>query len=183
MATTVQPFVGTYELHRDHSTVQFAVRHVQVSMVRASFGDVEARLTAKDGTIALEGQARVESVSIAEPPEFREHVVHSADFLDPDTHPVISFHSSRVSSSETNGTATASGELTVRGATHTITAQGTYQPPREDPFGNHRAGLELQATVDRRSWDMNWQTPLPDGSDALGWKAEVTALLELIETD
>ncbi len=30
---------------------------------------------------------------------------------------------------------------------------------------------------------MNWQTPLPYGSDALGWEVEVTALLELIETD
>jgi hypothetical protein len=30
---------------------------------------------------------------------------------------------------------------------------------------------------------MNWQKPLPDGSDALGWDVEITAQLELIKKD
>src|SRR6266511_2558097 len=151
MATTVQPLAGTYELDPHHSTVQFAVRHQQMSTFRASFTDIEARLTLDGGTITLEGEARVESVTIAEPLEFREHVVRGADFLDADAHP--------------------------------ITARGTYHPPREDPFGSQRAGLELRANVDRRTWDMNWQLPLPDGSDALGWDVEITAQLELIKKD
>jgi polyisoprenoid-binding protein YceI len=74
------------------------------------------------------------------------------------------------------------GELTIRGASHSVVAHGTYQPPTEDPFGTHRAGLELRATVDRRNWDMNWQIPLPDGSDALAWEVEISAQLELIKT-
>jgi polyisoprenoid-binding protein YceI len=180
MATAVQPFAGTYELDRDHSTVQFAVRHVQVSMFRASFGDVDARLTAADGTIALEGQACVESVSITEPREFREHVVRGADFFDAKTHPIISFRSTRFELGD-DGAATVSGELTLRGRSREVTAHGTYQPTREDPFGIYRAGLELRATVDRRSWDMSWQMPLPDGSDALGWDVEITVQLELIQ--
>ena len=182
MATSVQPFVGTYALDRDHSSVQFAVRHQQVSMFRASFGDVDASLTAQDGTIALDGRARVESISIAGPPELREHVIRGADFLDGVTHPVISFRSTRVELGG-DGTATVSGELTIRGATRTISAHGTYQPTREDPFGGCRAGLELRATVDRRNWDMNWQMPLPGGDDALGWNVEITAQLELIKQD
>jgi len=182
MATAVQPFAGTYELDRAHSTVQFGVRHQQISTFRASFGDVDARLTADDNTIALEGQARVETVSITEPTEFRDHVVRGGDFFDADTHPLITFHSTRIELDD-DGTATVSGELTIRGATRTITAHGTYQPTREDPFGAHRAGLELRATVDRRSWEMNWHMPLPDGSDALGWDVEITAQLELIKKD
>jgi polyisoprenoid-binding protein YceI len=182
MTTSVQPFAGTYELDRTHSTIQFAVRHQQLSLFRASFGDVDARLTAEDGTIALEGRARVDSISIAEPPEFRDHVVRGADFFDADTHPTISFHSTRIELRD-DGTVTAGGELTIRGTAHSITAQGTYQSTREDPFGSYRAGLELRTTVDRRSWDMTWQMPLPDGSDALGWDVEITAQLELIKTD
>jgi polyisoprenoid-binding protein YceI len=182
MATTVQPFTGTYELDRAHSTVQFAIRHVQVSTFRASFSDVDARLSVVDGIVALVGVARIESISIVEPPEFREHVVHGADFFDAGTYPVIDFRSTRIELGD-DGSATVSGELTMRGATRAITAHGTYQPDREDPFGNRRAGLELRATVDRRSWDMKWQVPLPDGSDALGWEVEITAQLELIKND
>ena len=182
MATTVQPLAGTYELDPHHSTVQFAVRHQQVSTFRASFADIDARLTAGDGAIALEGQARVESVTIAEPPEFREHVVRGADFFDADMYPVIGFRSTRVELGD-DGTATVTGELTIRDAMHAITAHGTYQPTREDPFGNYRAGLELRTVVDRRSWNLTWQLPLPDGSEALGWNVEITVQLELIKKD
>ncbi len=182
MATTVQPLAGTYELDPHHSTVQFAVRHQQMSTFRASFTDIEARLILDGGTITLEGEARVESVTIAEPLEFREHVVRGADFLDADAHPIIAFRSTRVEI-EDDGSATITGVLTIRGEARTITARGTYHPPREDPFGSQRAGLELRANVDRRTWDMNWQLPLPDGSDALGWDVEITAQLELIKKD
>ncbi len=114
MATAVQPFAGNYELDRHHSTVQFAVRHQQVASFRASFADVDAWLTAEDDAIALEGRARVESISIAEPPEFRERVVRGTDFFDADTHPVITFRSTCVELGD-DGTANVVGELTIRG--------------------------------------------------------------------
>jgi polyisoprenoid-binding protein YceI len=130
----------------------------------------------------LNGQARIESVSITEPPEFREHIVRGADFFDADAHPLITFRSTHVEL-EPDETARVAGELTIRGTTRPITAQGTYQPVRKDPFGGYRAGLELRATVDRRSWGLSWQMPLPDGADALGWDVEITAELELIKQE
>jgi polyisoprenoid-binding protein YceI len=182
MTTSVKPFMGVYEIDHAHSTVQFAVRHQQIAMFRASFRDFDARLTSDDDTIELEGQAQVESVSIAEPAELRDHVVHSGDFFDADTHPLITFHSTRVQLGD-DGTATVSGELTIRGVTRTISARGRYQPTREDPFGGYRAGLELALVVDRRNWEMNWRMPLPDGGDARGWDVGITVQLELIKTD
>jgi polyisoprenoid-binding protein YceI len=182
MATAVQPFAGTYELDTAHSTVQFGIRHQQIATFRASFVELKARLTTDDGTIALAGEARAGSVSISGAPEFREHVVRGADFFDADTHPVISFHSTRVDLKD-DGTTEVAGELTIRGATRPITAYGSYEPPREDPSGNCRAGFELRATLDRRTWGMTWQMPLPDGRDALGWDVEITAQLELVKND
>lgn len=180
MRTAMEQFTGVYELDRPHSSVDVAVRHMQVSTFRASFSDVDGRLTLGDDTIALEGRALAESISIMEPPEFREHVVRGADFFDADAHALITFRSTSVELGD-DGTATVSGELTIRGLSRPVTASGTYQAPRQDPYGTHRAGLELRATVDRRSWDMNWQLPLPDGSDALGWEVDITARLELVK--
>ena len=182
MATAVQPFAGTYELDRTHSTFQFAIRHVAVSTFRASFDDIDARLVAVGDAIELEGRALVESVSIAEPPEFREHVVRGTDFFEADAHPLITFRSTSVELSG-DGTARVSGELAIRGVSHAVSADGTYQPPTVDPFGTQRAGLELGVTVDRRHWGMTWQAPLPDGGDALGWDVEITASLEFVRKD
>ncbi len=177
MATTIQAFVGTYDIDRTHSTVQFAIRHLNVSTFRASFGHVDGRLAVEEDSILLEAQARVESVSIVEP-AFRDHVVRGMDFFGADAHPLATFRSTSVVL-EDGGSAVVAGELTIRDVTHPVTAVGTYQAPTQDPFGVHRAGLELRATIDRRDWAMDWQAPLPDGADALGWEVDITAHLEL----
>ena len=178
--TAVQPFAGTYELDPVHSSVGFAVTHMQISTFRASFGDVEGRLVAENGIVTLTANARTESVSISEPPELREHVVRGDEFFGADEHPQLTFRSTEVALFDDGG-ATVTGELTVRGVTHVITADGSHRGPIDDPFGGRRVALTLRATVDRRAWDMSWQRPLPDGADALGWEVELTADLELVE--
>lgn len=180
MATAVHPFTGEYELDPVHSTFQFAVRHVNVSTFRASFGDVEAHLSARNGALHLAASARVASISIAEPPEFREHVL-AADFFAADDHPELAFRSTRIDLAD-DGIATVSGDLTIRGITRPVTASGTYEPPRQDPFGSFRTGFDLRAVIDRRAWGMDWQAQLPDESDAVGWDVEITVQLELIQS-
>jgi polyisoprenoid-binding protein YceI len=178
--TTSDPLTGVFGADRTHSSFQFAVSHMKVSTFRASFGDIDATLVADASGVRLEGAARVESISIADPPEFREHVVRGADFFDADNHPEILFRSDRVELAE-NGTATVEGELTIRGLRRRITATGTYQRPIEDPFGSQRAALQLRAVIDRRDWGMSWQHPLPDGGDTVGWEVELTVQLELVK--
>jgi polyisoprenoid-binding protein YceI len=181
MSTAIHPFTGTYELDRNHSTFQFAVEHITVSTFRASFADIDARLTAEGDALTLEGHAAAESVSISDP-AFRDHVVRGSDFFDADSNPLITFCSTSVEVAD-DGEATVTGELTVRGVTLPVTARGTYRPPTEDPFGTIRAGFELRTKIDRRSWGMDWQMALPDGSNALGWQVEITVHLELVSKD
>jgi polyisoprenoid-binding protein YceI len=178
MATAVHPFEGTYEVDPNHSSFQFAVRHLDLSTFRASFADVAARLSADDDGLVLEGHARVESISIVDP-DFREHVVRGTDFFEADEHPLITFRSTSVVL-EDDGRATVSGDLVIRGVSRPVTAAGSYAAAAEDPFGVPRAALELRATVDRRNWDMDWQLALPGGGDALGWDVELTVHLELV---
>jgi len=181
MATMNPLSDGTYELDRTHSTVQFAVRHVGVSTFRASFNSIDARLVVGNGRAELEAGAAVESISIGEPREFREHVVRSSDFFAAGEHPQIRFRSTQIQLGE-NGTATVSGDLEIRGVSRRVTASGTFTPPTEDPFGAIRIGLHLDSTLDRREWGMGWQMPLPGGGDALGWDVEISAQLELTKS-
>lgn len=177
--TTTQGLDGNFTADPIHSSLQFAVRHMGVSMFRASFDDIDARVVADDHGLRLEGAVQAESISIRQPPEFREHVVYGADFLDAHNHPQITFRSVDVNLNA-DGTVSGAGELTIKGVTRPITATGTYQAPIEDPFGSARAALEITATVDRREWAMAWQAPLPKGGDALGYDVELTAHIELV---
>ncbi len=180
MSTATQPLSGTFAADPVHSSFQFAVKHMKVATFRAGFEDVEARLTAGDDGIALEGRAKVESVTVANPPELREHLVNSTEFFDAGTHPEIVFASRSVDLAE-DGTATVEGELTIKGITKPLTATGTYQAPVQDPYGGVRSALELTATLDRREWDLNWQAPLPSGDDVLAWDVTLSVNLELVQ--
>lgn len=180
MGIATQQFNGTFAADRTHSSLLFAVRHMNVSMFRASFGDIDARLVGEERGVTLEGRAPVDSVSIASPPEFREHVVNGEDFFDARNHPEVTFRSRRVDLGE-DGSARVEGELQIKGIARPVSVVGTYRPPVEDPFGSVRAALELRATLDRRDWGIDWQMPLPGGGDVLGYEVELTAHLELVK--
>jgi len=180
MTVQTQPLSGTFVADPAHSSFQFQVRHMGVSLFRASFADVEARLTAAPDGLRVEGVARAESVSITAPAEFREHVVYGEDFFDAHRNPQITVASDDVRLAE-DGTVTARGTLTVRGVTRPVAATGTYTPLVEDPYGTRRMAIELSTTVDRRDWGLDWQMPLPKGGDALGYPVQIDAHLELLQ--
>ncbi len=180
MSTTATTLDGTYVADPVHSSFQFAVKHMKVATFRAGFDEVEATLVAGDEGISLEGRAKVDSVSVTNPPELRAHLVESTDFFDGHNHPEILFSSTSVDLAE-DGTATVEGELTIKGITKPVVATGTYQPVVEDPYGGKRSALELTATLDRREWDLNWQAPLPSGEDVLAWDVTLSVNLELVQ--
>jgi polyisoprenoid-binding protein YceI len=173
-------FTGTFVADQAHSSFRFTVKHMKVARFSATFDEVEARVVMGDHGVSFEGTARVESVSIRSPREFREHVVYGADFFNAKTHPVITFRSSDVDLAD-DGTATIRGELTIKGITKPFVATGTFQPPVEDPFGSLRAAAELTTTVDRRDFGLDWQAPLPNGGDVLSWDVTLTASIELVK--
>ena len=180
METKTLPFTGRYEIDPVHSTVQFAVSHI-VSTFRASFQDVTGNLVAGDGESVLAATGAVESVSIAGPSDFRQHVVNGDDFFDAGTYPQISFRSTDLRFDD-DGHAVVAGVLTIRDIACTVTAVGSYTGPTLDPFGGERRALRLAATIDRRDWGLTWQMSLPMGGEAVGWEVELTAELELVRS-
>jgi len=169
--STATALRGTYAADPVHSSFGFAVRYQGVSLFRGTLDEVEATLT--DGR--LEGRAKVESISIRTPEQFRAHVL-SAEFFDAENHPEVIFTSSDVDLSD-DGTVTVEGDLTIKGITHPVTATGTWIAPEGDAFGNTRGHLNLEAQIDRTEFDMNWNAPLPSGGKALA--NEVTLIVEL----
>ncbi|HWT21875.1 MAG TPA: YceI family protein [Solirubrobacteraceae bacterium] len=175
MPSTTAPFAGTYAADPIHSSFGFAVRYQGVSLFKGTMGDVTATLA--DGR--LEGVAKVESISIRSPEQFRAHVL-SEEFFDAANHPEVKFTSSSLDLRE-DGTATVEGELTIKGITRPVTATGTWVTPDADAFGGRRGHLNLEAVVDRTEFDMNWNLPLPSGGNALANEVTITVELSLVE--
>ncbi len=174
MTTAAATLPGTFNADPVHSSFGFSVRYQNVSLFKGTLNEVTATLI--DGK--LEGTAKVESISIRTPEQFRAHVL-SADFFDVENHSDVSFVSTDLTLDD-DGTATATGDLTIKGITKPITATGTWVAPSADAFGNTRAHLTLEATIDRTEWDINWNMPLPTGGNALANDVTLTVELALV---
>jgi polyisoprenoid-binding protein YceI len=175
--TTVEAFSGTYRAEPLASTFAFAVRHSGVFWYRGTLADVAGTLSADGDAVALEGSARVESISITEPAALREHLL-APDFFDAEHHPEITFRSSAIRLGD-GGLAEVDGDLTIRGVTRPVSASGHYASPQQSGFGEV-AGLQLHTSFDRREFGFEWQLSLPGGGDAVGWEVEVNIDLLLI---
>jgi len=176
MATATTPLLSsTYNADPVHSSFGFAVRYQGVSLFKGTLGDVTASVD--DGR--LEGTAKVESISIRTPEQFRQHVL-SAEFFDAANHPDVSFSSSDLDLRE-DGTAVVAGELTIKGITRPVEASGTWIAPAPDAFGNTRGHVNLEAVVDRTEFDMNWNMALPSGGNVLANDVTLTVELSLVE--
>ena len=175
MSTTASPLAGTFNADPVHSNFAFAVRYQGVSLFKGTLDAVEATLT--DGK--LEGTAQVESISIRTPEQFRAHVL-SDDFFAADKHPEITFTSSAIDVAPDN-TVEVKGDLTIKGITQPVVATGTYVAAAADAFGNTRAHLQLDVTIDRTDFGLNWNAPLPAGGFALANDVTITGELSLLK--
>jgi polyisoprenoid-binding protein YceI len=174
--TSTSPLLaGSYTADPVHSSFNFAVRYQGVSIFRGNLAEVDAKLV--DGR--LEGAAKAESISIRTPEQFRAHVL-SEEFFDAANHPEVTFVSDDLQLNE-DGTARLTGQLTIKGITNPIEAAGTWIAPAPDAFGNTRGHLNLEATIDRTQWEMNWNVPLPSGGNALAHEVTLTVELSLLE--
>ncbi len=176
-SSTVQTISGSYRAQPVASSFLFGVRHSDVFWYRGSLDDVTATLRADAEGLALEGSARIDSISVLEPAPLRAHLL-APDFFDAERYPEITFRSSSLCLTADQG-ARLEGRLTMRGVSRPVSADGQYAGPRRSSFGE-LVGLELHTSIDRREFGFEWQMPLPGGGDALGWEVEIDIDLLLI---
>jgi polyisoprenoid-binding protein YceI len=170
--TTIQQVpTGTYNVDPVHSTFGFAVRHNGVSMFRGQFEQVDAKL--EDGVLI--GTAQVDSVKTAIP-DLKGHLL-SPDFFNAEQAPTITFRSTDIRVAD-GGQVVLDGELTIRGVTKPVTATGTIAYGT-GISGAEVVGFDLEATIDRREYGLDWQAELPKGGEVLGWDVVLEVHLEL----
>jgi polyisoprenoid-binding protein YceI len=161
---------GTWRADVVHSTVGFAVPYL-AGTFQGTFSDFDASLV--DG--ALRGAAEVASVQVKDP-NLQAHL-QSPEFFDAERFPRLSFEARDVSRS--GDELTISGELTLKGHTEPVEIRGHVSDPAPDPYGGERFGLQLETTVDRTTFGLDWNNPLPNGEPALSNDVKIVVDLQL----
>ncbi|HSN56413.1 MAG TPA: YceI family protein, partial [Candidatus Sulfomarinibacteraceae bacterium] len=107
----------------------------------------------------------------------RDKHLRSADFFDVENHPLITFTSSKITRTGDNEFA-VTGTLMMHGVSKTVTLPVTFLGEAKDPWGNTKAGFEIETTLDRKDYGIIWNKALDAGGLLLGDEVEVEISLQ-----
>ena len=171
--TTLTPTTlpaGAWTLDKVHSGAGFSVKHMVVATYRSQFGEVDA--TISDGV--LTGIVQVDSIE-AKDENLKGHLL-SPEFFDAENTPEIRFVSTAIRP-EGDGVI-VEGDLTIKGHTERVEARGVISEPYEDFTNTEKLGIDLETTVDRTQFGLDWNALLPKGGFAVGNDVTITVHLE-----
>ena len=168
--------VGTWSLDPIHSAIGFEVDYLAGSF-RGQFREVAGKLDAAGNKPVLTGSAKVASVDVKD--ENLAGHLQSPDFFDAERYPELSFESSEID--RAGDQITVRGGITIKGVEKPVELTGKLVEPITDPYGRERISLELETTVDRTDFGVNWNVPLPDGNPALANEVKLEAELFFVK--
>jgi polyisoprenoid-binding protein YceI len=109
----------------------------------------------------------------------RDAHLKSADFLDTEKFPALTFRSTDVQDLG-EGKLRVSGDLTIRGVARPVVLETEYAGRVKDPWGNDRAGFTARATIDRTDFGLRWNQALETGGLVVGNKVEIELEVEAV---
>jgi polyisoprenoid-binding protein YceI len=183
--------LATWIFEPGHTEAEFRARHMMVTWVRGLFKDIHGQLELDwDRCLdaAFEGEIDAAGIWTGEPR--RDEHLRSADFLDVDNHPKITF-AGRFTERTGGTTFKAQVELTIRGVTRTvpldIASLGEWKTPfwveGENKGDLRRIGLEARTRIDRREFGVSWQDEIPGGGVVVGNEIDLVLDVEAILLD
>ena len=172
--TTVQ--ATTWKLDPAHTAVEFAVKHMMFTTVRGRF-------KALSGEIHIDEQqpdkshveVEIEAASIDTGVADRDAHLRSADFLDVENHPRLTFRSTRVEGAHAKlgDRFRVVGLLSIRGTALEVTLDASFEGLGKDPWGGDRAGFTAKTEIDRREWGLKWNQALETGGVLVANKVRI----------
>ncbi len=176
--------VETWQLDPAHSSVQFAVKHMMFTTVRGRFKDVK-------GTIEVDEQnpdrssvnVEISAASIDTGVADRDTHLRSADFLNVEHYPTITFRSKRVEGAlaKEGDEFRVIGDLTIHGTAKEVTLDCTFEGRGKDPWGGERAGARATTRIDRRDWGLEWNQALEAGGILIGHDVRIEIEVQAVK--
>jgi len=178
-AVVTAPLTGTWTIDPAHTNVTFGIRHLGISTVRGRFNDVSGTIVA-DAARPEKSSVKVtiKTASVDTGIEMRDNHLRTADFLDAEKYPEITFESTRIV--RRGRGFVAHGKFTLHGVTRDIALPFEVKGPVNDGMGSSRIGAETQIKLNRRDYGINYGTALANGALDVGNDVDVNISLEAV---
>ena len=178
----------TWIFEPGHTEAAFRARHMMVTWVRGLFKDIHGQMEINfDDPLASTFFGQIDATRIWTGEPDRDAHLRSADFLDVENHPLITFEgrcTERIGHSHFK----ASADLSIRGITRPVALDVAYLGQWETPFwlGDEnkgtmrRIGLEARTAINRHDFGVSWQSHLPHDGVVVSSQIEIVVDVEAI---
>ena len=171
-----------WRIDPQHSSAQFAVRHLGLSTVRGAFSKLSGTMQLDDQDVTkstIEVSIDVNTVDTREPDRDKE--LRSERFFDLARFPTMTFKSKKVEQ-VAPGKLRVTGDLTMHGTTKEVVLDvDGLTAPAKDPWGNQRIAACATTKINRQNYGVKWNAKLDNGGAVVGDDVNITIDVEMIQ--
>jgi polyisoprenoid-binding protein YceI len=171
-----------------HTAAEFRARHMMVTYVRGHFKNVHGALEFDPDNLGNASvEVKIEAKGIWTGVQERDDHLRSADFLDVENYPEITFSGNQVEVMGEHDYA-VTGDLTIRGVTRQATLNVSYLGQWETPWWEDvvdkgpktRAGFLATTKINRQDFGVSWQDTMDRGGIVVSNEVDITIDVEAI---
>lgn len=166
-----------------HSEIQFKARHLVISTVTGSFSKFEGNVHSSSDDFSdaeIEFAADVESINTNQ--SDRDAHLRSPEFFDVENYPKLTFKS-REFRKKGDNTYILDGDLTIKNITRPVTFDAEYGGIVKDPWGNMKAGFEINGKINRKEFGLTWNAVNEAGNLVVADEIKIQINVELVKED
>jgi polyisoprenoid-binding protein YceI len=151
-----------YRIEPGQSAVNFSVKHMVLTTVHGKFTDFSGILDLEENDLTKSSvSVRINAASITTENTVRDKDLRSANFLDIEKYPEITFASHRIV--KQNDGYLLVGDLNMHGVSREVSIPFTYNGRVKDLAGKMRVGFEGHVTINRKDWGINYSKLADNG--------------------
>lgn len=172
---------GHWQIDPAHSLVEFSAKHMMFTTIKGRFGNVKGEIDFDQNDISRSrATVEIDAASIDTRTEQRDNHLRSADFLDAEHYPALTFQSTRVERVDEERFNLV-GNLTIRGTTREVTLETTFNGTGKNPFGKTVAGFTAETKLNRKEFGLNWNVALETGGWLVGDTIKITIEVQAVQ--
>jgi len=171
-----------YQIDVSHSTIGFQVRHMAISKTNGNFDDYTGSFSFEPGKPdSWVCEAVSQATAINTNDQKRDEHLRSDEFLDAANFTTLTFKSTGVAmNNESEGV--LKGDLTIHGVTKPVEMHLEILGTVTDPWGNERAGFSASVKINRKDYDLSYNSVMEAGGLVVGDEVKITLEIEGIKT-
>lgn len=165
-----------------HSEVAFKVKHLMIANVKGVFKQFEASIvTTGDNFLTAEIDFTLNPASIDTGAADRDGHLKGADFFDVENHKQINFVANTIEKGSNDDEFVIHGDLTMKGISKRIKLEVEFGGIGQDPWGNTKAGFNVNGKINRKEWDLNWNAALEAGGVLVSDEVKINCEIQLLK--